>query len=297
MTLRISILIACLAYMAITAPKVLAQSEPMFSQYMLNGLVINPAYAGVHKVTDIALVYRNQWTGISGSPETQTLSLHTLLKDGKSGLGFNLIRDNIGVTSQTIANGSYAYKVPLRKGILSLGLMARLNFINFDFPDLHLQTSNDPVFTGKENTREVSFGAGMFYHTERFFLGLSMPHLTRSDLFSRHWFLHAGYVLEVQPFVKLKPSVLIKYVDGAPLEIDLNATVFWKDKFWLGASLRSFDGVYALTGLNITRQLGIGYAFDLALTDLNAYAKGTHEIMLKYRFSFNKSMILSPRYF
>ena len=297
MKLKIYILAAFFACMISAVPKVLAQSEPMFSQYMLNGLVINPAYAGVHKVTDVTLIYRNQWTGIDGAPETQTLSLHTLLKDQKSGVGFNVIRDNIGITSQTMVNANYAYKLPLRSGMLSLGLMGQLNFVNFDFPELNLQTGNDPAFTGNENTREVSFGAGLFYHSERFFAGLSMPHLARSDLFKRHWFIHTGYVIDVKPFVKLKPSALVKYVNGAPLEVDLNATFFWKNRFWLGVSLRSFDGIYALTGINITRQLGVGYAFDLALTDLNAYAKGTHEIMLKYRFSFNKSMILSPRYF
>lgn len=297
MKLKICVLLACLVCAVTIVPKALAQSEPMFSQYMLNGLIINPAYAGVHKVTDIALVYRNQWTGINGAPETQTLSMHTLLKDGRSGLGFNVVRDNIGVTSQTMVNANYAYKLSFRTGTLSLGLMAQFNRINFDFPDLNLQTGNDPSFTNNQNASEFSFGAGAYYHSERFFLGFSMPHLKRSDLFRRHWFLHTGYVLDVRPFVKLKPSLLVKYVNGAPLEIDLNATIFWKDRFWLGASLRSFDGVYALTGINISRQLGVGYAFDLALTDLNAYAKGTHEIMLKYRFTFNKSMILSPRYF
>lgn len=286
-----------IACMAMIAPKVWGQSEPMYSQYMLNGLIINPAYAGVHRVMDIALIYRNQWTGINGAPETKTISMHTLLNDKKSGVGFNLIRDDIGVTSQTMINVNYAYRLQLRQGVLSFGLVPQLNLVNFDFPDLNLQNSNDPSFTGKQNFREISFGAGMFYHSEKFFLGLSLPHLTRSDLFEQHWFLNSGYVIDLQPFVKLKPSILMKYVKGAPLEIDINATVFWKNRFWLGASLRSFDGIYALTGINISRQFGIGYAFDLALTDLNPYAKGTHEIMLKYRFSFNKSMILSPRYF
>ncbi len=297
MKVKTGILWVYFVYMGMTASNVLAQSEPMYSQYMLNGLVINPAYAGVHKVMDIALVYRDQWTGIKGAPETQTLSLHTLLKDKKSGIGFNLVRDNIGITSQTMVNGNYAYKLPFHNGLLSLGLMTQVNFVNFNFQDLNLQADSDPSFTNKENATEISFGAGIFYHSENFFLGLSMPHLKRSDLFERHWFIHTGYVWDIRHHLKLKPSAMIKYVGGAPLEIDLNATVFWRDQFWVGASVRSFDGVYALTGMNITRQFSLGYAFDLALTDLNAYARGTHEVILKYRFSFNKSMILSPRYF
>ncbi len=273
------------------------QSEPMFSQYMLNGLVINPAYAGIHGSPEFTLLYRNQWTGINGAPETFTLSFNTLLGNKKSGVGINIVQDKIGITSQTIVNGAYAYKIPFHNGSLSLGLTGQVNFINFDYQDLNLQVDSDPFLINQENQTDISFGAGIVYHDEKLYLGFSMPHLTRSGIFSKHWFIEGAYLLSLSSTVKLKPSVLVKYVNGAPLEIDINGTAYWNDKLWIGASFRSFAGIYALTGINVSDNLGIGYAFDLNTTTLGPYAAGTHEVLLRYRFGFKNSKIITPRYF
>ncbi len=283
--------------MVLFSTKVNGQSEPMFSQYMLNGLVINPAYAGIHGSAEASLLYRNQWTGINGAPETFTFSFNTMINEKRSGIGVNIIQDNIGITSQTIVNGAYAYKIPFHSGSLSFGLVGQVNFINFDYLDLNLQVDGDPFLMNQERQTDISFGAGIVYHNEKLYVGISMPHLTRSGIFSKHWFIDAAYLLSLSNTIKLKPSVLVKYVNGAPLEIDLNGTAYWNDRIWLGASFRSFAGVYALTGINVTDNLAIGYAFDLNLTDLGPYATGTHEVLLKYRFGFKNSKIITPRYF
>ncbi|MDN5200194.1 type IX secretion system membrane protein PorP/SprF [Fulvivirgaceae bacterium BMA10] len=287
----------CFSFMVVAVHISCAQSSAMFSQYRFNELVLNPAYAGTHSITEITALYRNQWSGIEGAPETKTLSAHSLLGQGPSAIGLIILNDKIGITKQNQFSLIYAYRLPIGDGTLSFGIQSQFNFVKFDFSNLNLDVDDDPSFNEDLSENEVNFGAGLYYSTDRFYIGLAATNMDRSKIFSRHWLVSAGKVFDINRNFKIKPSVLVKYVAGAPLEIDLSGTVFWKDKVWLGASWRSFDGVHFLTGFNVTPRLSLGYAYDWILTDLNAFSSGTNEVMLSYRFSFDRSMIITPRYF
>lgn len=275
----------------------MAQSKAMFSQYMFNTFALNPAYAGTHDVTSIVLLYRNQWSGIDGAPVTQTLSAHSPLGNPNSAVGFVLMNDRIGITRETGLNLAYAYKIKFDNATLSMGVQGTYSSVKNEFNRLLLPDNNDGSLSGLAQETYINFGVGLYYHNERLYLGASVPDLVESDLRGRHLFLMAGYVFDLSHELKLKPSILTKVVQGAPLEFDLNATVFWRDKIWLGGSYRSLAGVYFLVGVKPLPQLSIGYGYDLNLTELGAYQNGTNEIMINYRLWFNKSKVITPRYF
>jgi type IX secretion system PorP/SprF family membrane protein len=284
-----------------------AQQQIMFTQYMFNGLAINPAYAGSHESISATALARKQWSGLEGAPSTQTFSVHSPIRNQKMSLGLLMLHDNIGVTDQTGIYGSYAYRIAFNeKAKLALGLQAGISFYNAQFSKV---SANDPTFSSGDVRESLpSFGFGAYYNTERFYLGVSAPQLNQSKFnknnpdsdskIIRHYFITSGYVFDLSPSLKLKPNVLIKTVVGAPVELDLNANLLIKEVLWLGLSWRSFDSFDALIQVQATDQLQIGYSYDFATTTaLSRVNNGSHELMLNYRFSFSRKRILTPRYF
>jgi len=282
------------------------QQQVMFTQYMFNGLALNPAYAGSQETISISALAREQWTGIDGAPSTQTLSVHSPAFNKRMGLGLLVLRDKIGVTEQTGVAASYSYNLPFENGgKLALGLQAGFTSYNARFTEV---SDTNPAFANDVKTFDPNFGFGAYYYTDRFYAGLSVPQLKQSifdkdnddsdSRLVRHYFATAGYVMDLNHSLKLKPNILIKAVEGAPVEIDLNANLLIKEVIWVGLSWRSFDSIDALFQLQVTDRLQIGYAYDFATTtDLRRVNGGSHEIMLNYRFTFNKSRIITPRYF
>ena len=282
-----------------------AQQQAMFSQYMFNGLAINPAYAGSQESLSMTALMREQWVGLEGAPSTQTFSAHTNLKKKRIGVGLMVIHDKIGVTDQTGVFASYAYKIPLNKGTLSLGLQGGFTHYNARFSEVSL---TDPTFqTGDISEFHPNFGAGVYYSTDRFYAGISAPQLVQTNYdkdnqaskakILRHYFIQTGYVFDLNQNLKLKPNLLIKMVEGAPVEFDLNANLFIHDLIGLGVSWRSMDAIVMLLQIQITEKLQFGYAYDFGTTDLRQAHSGSHEFYLNYRLSFSKSKILTPRYF
>ena len=286
---------------------VYGQQQIMFTQYMFNGLALNPAYAGSHETISATALARKQWTGLDGAPTTQTFSVHSPIRAQRMSLGLLALHDNIGVTDQTGIYGSYAYRIPVsKKGKLAFGLQGGISFYNAQFSKV---SSTDPVFANGD-VREIhpSFGFGMYYNTERFYAGVSIPQLNQSSFdrgnpdsdsrIVRHYFVTAGYVFDLNHSLKLKPNLLVKAVSGAPVEFDVNANLLIKDVVWVGLSWRSFDSIDAILQLQVTDQLQIGYAYDFATTtDLSRVNGGSHELMLNYRFTFTRTRIITPRYF
>jgi type IX secretion system PorP/SprF family membrane protein len=290
-----------------------AQFEPQFTQYMFNEMFINPAYAGSRDQISSTLVYRDQWVGLQGSPKTQTASIHGPLMNKKLGLGLTIINESIGVTHQFAMYGNYAYRMQVgSEGAFALGLQG--GFINH-------QENLSEVITNEENDNEFLFntprvvlpnaGFGMYYHTPRFYAGLSIPRMLKNKVAGDgsaevtnsmefkywHYYLSGGYVFPVSESVKLKPSVMLKAVSGAPFIGDFTLQALLKDVFWLGFSYRTADSFSGLATFQITPQLRLGYSYDYTTTELNNYNNGTHEINLGYDFSFNKKKIVTPRYF
>lgn len=296
-----------MAAMLVSSIAVCAQQQVMFTQYMFNYLALNPAYAGSHESLNASALLREQWTGLDGAPSTQTFSIHSPVRNQKMGLGFLFLHDKIGVTNQNGAYLSYAYRIPfLNGGKLAMGIQG--GFVNYH-AKFSLVSSTDPTFaTGDVREWQPNFGAGLYYSTDRFYAGLSLPqliettfdkHNTDSDSkLVRHYFLSSGYVFDLNEDLKLKPNVLVKYVSGAPLEIDLNTNLLIKETVWIGFSWRSFDSIDAILQLQITERIQLGYSYDFATqSDLRRINSGSHEFMLNYRIPRRGERIVTPRYF
>ena len=283
------------------------QQQVMFTQYMFNGMALNPGYAGSHESMSISALVREQWSGLEGAPSTQTLSVHAPVKNQKFGLGLLFLHDKIGVTDQNGVYGAYAYKVPFSNGgKLSLGLQTGLTHYQARYSQV---SDTDPNFArGDVSEMHFNFGFGAYYYSKKYYLGFSIPQMVEqrfdrnnSDSDSklvRHYFLTYGYVLDLSKSLKLKPNMLLKIVEGAPAELDLNANLLINEVLWVGLSWRSFDSFDGLVQLQITNQLQLGYAYDFATTtELRRVNSGSHEIMLNYRFTFSRSRVVTPRYF
>lgn len=282
-----------------------AQQQVMFTQYMFNGLVINPAYAGSHEAISVTALSRIQWVGIDGAPNTQTFSIHSPVPSKNIGVGAFFVRDNIGVSTENNFFLSYAYRVRLRKGYLAMGLHGGFSSLDVNYTELGLADSN---LQGADTNFKPNFGAGIYYASDRFYFGASSPYLVRNNSNSSlpsdiqtdqvlHYYITSGAIFDISPLIKLKPSILAKVVTGAPIEFDFNANVLFDEKLWVGLSYRSFDSIDLLLELQLNQQLRLGYAYDLTVSDLRKVNSGSHEIMLNYRFVFSKSKIVTPRYF
>ncbi|WP_185154369.1 type IX secretion system membrane protein PorP/SprF [Fulvivirga sp. M361] len=282
-----------------------AQQQAMFTQYMFNGLVLNPAYAGSHETVSATALAREQWTGIDGAPSTQTFSLHSPVVNQRFALGLVLLHDEIGVTDQTGAYLSYAYRIPVSENIkLSFGLQGGVTFFDARLSEAF---ENDQVGIDVSES-QGNFGFGTYIYSDRFYAGISVPQLLENEFdrdnpdsdsrIVRHYFGTVGYVFDLSRSLKLKPNILVKAVDGAPLEFDVNANFLIHDIVWLGVSWRSFDSFDALVQFQVTPKLQFGYAYDFATTsELRRVNGGSHEFMVNYRFGSNKSRIITPRYF
>jgi type IX secretion system PorP/SprF family membrane protein len=286
------------------------QHSPLTSQYLFNGLVINPAYAGSRDAMAINLTHRQQWVGFEGAPVTQTLSIHSPVAKRKIGLGLMILNDRIGVSQQTGVFTSYAYRIRTAKGKLSLGLGAGATLLRANWTDVALQQPNDQVFSADtQHGLRPNFSAGTYYYTKTWFFGASLPFV----LLHQYNPEASGYVLreaelDAQPMLtggalfvltrsmKLKPSTLLRYRPESGLQMDLSANLILQDKVWFGASYRSGDAVSGSINVLPTAQWRLGYAYDLGVSALRTYHHGTHELMVQYEFGY-RIRVKDPRYF
>lgn len=283
-----------------------AQQDAMYSQYMFNTLAINPAYAGSRNVLSATALLRKQWVGIDGAPQTVTFSMDAPVSSKNIGLGLQIVNDKIGITNSTGVFGSYSYKIHTNNGTLALGLQAGADNYRADYASSSLNDPSlppppsDPAF--KQNIDKVflNFGAGVYYSTDKWYVGLSSPQLLNNEQLANsqlHLFLAAGYVFPLGDDFKLKPSVLFKGVKGAPLEADINATLWIQDVVALGLQYRTGADYAAMVEIQMLPQLRLGYSYDRSSTNLSNFNSGSHEIMLRFEFGFQKDKVLSPRYF
>lgn len=280
---------------------------PVYSQYMLNGLALNPAYAGSRDVFNITIGYRNQWVGFDGAPVSQTLSAHAPMKNEKIALGIFFHNEQIDVRNNTSLYFNYAYRLPLGKGRLSLGLKAGGVNRNASWNKLTLHDPGDVVFSDPGSSEMLpNFGFGAYYYTNSYFLGASIPLLlsdsTRNakavsyhDINNYNYLVTGGLVVG-NGGIKVKPSFLVKYHSRNPVQIDANLSFIFADLIWMGASYRLEDAVVALIKLQLSEQLRIGYTYDYSLGYLNKFNNGSHELVLIYDFRYKVNAV-NPRYF
>jgi len=277
---------------------------------MENLLTLNPAYAGSKDVLSMMVVSRNQWVSVPGSPVTRSFSMNFPVAGTKMGLGFSFLSDQVGPVKQTGVYIDYSYTLSFsHRRSLSLGLKGGVNFFEAGLSDL---TTNDPdpIFANDINRKFLpNFGVGAFYYTPKYYFGLSLPKLIENKINKNgvstqsiskeqiHVFFMTGYVFDVNRIVKFKPSILAKYVNNAPVGLDVTGTFLFYDRLWLGGMYRVGDSFGGLFQLQATDQLKFGYSYDLPINKLGAYSSGTHEIMVTFDFDFGRGRVRSPRYF
>ena len=302
--------ILLLVHAVLFAGMALAQHTPITTQYLFNGLLINPAYAGSREALTANLTYRQQWVGFDGAPTTQLLSIHSPVGGTKLGLGFIIYNDRIGVSRETGLMTNYAYRMRLGKGKLAMGLGAGLKVMQADWSEVRTTTAGDVEFANdSRSTLSPNFSAGAYYSDQHWFAGLSLPFILsqRYDAESGTWdvrndtrqyqpMLTAGRLVDLNRDLKLKPSVLLRKAGGNPLQADLNLNLIWRSCFWIGASYRTMDAVCFSVEVLPTKQFRIGYAYDLGINALSTYHQGSHEVMLQYEFGYSVHA-KDPRYF
>lgn len=293
-----------------------AQQDPQYTQYMYNPLVINPAYAGNRGVVSILALHRSQWVGLDGAPRTQNLTVHSPIGLGKVGLGFSIVNDALGPARETYFNVDFSYTIQTGDvGKLSFGLKAVAHLLDVDFSRTNPFDQGDPFLQNIDNRLNPNIGLGLFYHNEKFYGGISVPNLLQTEHFDRsgtaggaqsfiqeeniHYYGMAGYVFDLNPNVKFKPSTLVKMVAGAPLAVDVNANFMFYNKLTLGTSYRWSAALSALAGFQVSDQLLIGFAYDRETTDLGqaTYNDGTYEVFLRFELFKSYNKMLTPRFF
>jgi len=286
-----------------------AQQLPQFTQYMYNTISVNPAYAGSREALSIVGLHRSQWVGFDGGPITQTLSIHTPLRNDRIGLGLSFIEDDLGPENFTYLYGDFSYSIPTgNEGKLAFGVKAGFTQYSLD-NDFRQFESFDPLIFGIQNRWTPNIGLGAFWHTNKWYVGLSVPRILNTDrnteegfeaLERLSYYFTGGYVFDLSKTVKLKPAFLVKATNGAPMSYDLTANFLFNEKLWLGGSYRINEQTAAIGGIvdfQISRQLRLGYAYEKPISDIASYTTGTHEVLLIYEFKFMSSKLKSPRYF
>ena len=286
-----------------------AQQEALTTQYMFNGLSINPAMAGSDDNLSVTGIIRSQWVGIDGAPNTQVLSIHSPMRSDNYALGLNVSHDRIGVTDRTNISPSYAYRLHFKNGaILSMGIQASIMNYSAGLTELSPKDGSDVVFTTDINTWMMNFGVGAYYYTNKYYVGISAPMLLNNNFsksgakisdakLTRHYYLNAGYVFDLDKNYHLKPSLLVRYVENSYITTDINLNLYYKRYFGVGVSYRTSESVSALFELFINDNLMMGYAYDYILSDIQMATSGSHEIMINYIFPYNEKRVVTPRYF
>ena len=282
---------------------VAAQQSSIYSQYMFNGLAIKPAYAGHDDMLSLTALARIQSVGLEGAPDTQTFSAHTPVVKNKVGVGLQLFHETVGVTDLTGIYASYSYRIKVSSFTLSFGLQTGINFYKTQYTTLNVPDPGDPVFANDESSVTPNFGSGVLLSDKRLFAGISMPQmLSLGDkekvvVQEKPFMVYGGYTFDLNTFLKLTPSTLVKITNGRPVEWNINANLIINDLVWVGVSFRPVNAVVALLQLQLTDQLSMGYGYDITLGELSSIESGSHEFMLNYRFRFSQKDIISPRYF
>ncbi|MDR7371929.1 type IX secretion system membrane protein PorP/SprF [Flavobacterium aquidurense] len=285
-----------------------AQQDAQFTQYMYNTISVNPAYAGSRGVLSVFGLYRTQWVGLDGAPETSSFSMNTPLNNSKLGLGISLVNDKIGPTNENTLSADLSYSVPTSETFkLSFGIKATANIFNLDVSKLSFEDQGDPQFQDLDNKFTPNIGAGVYWHSDKAYLGFSVPNFIETNRYDDNdtaifkdkinYYFMAGYVFDLNYDVRFKPALLTKMVQGAPLQVDVSGNFMFYDKFVLGLAYRWSASISAMAGFQVSDGLYIGYGYDHETTNLRRYSSGSHEIFLRYEFFKNYGKMTSPRFF
>jgi type IX secretion system PorP/SprF family membrane protein len=310
----------------------IAQQDPMFTKYMFNSLTVNPGYAGSNDHLTLNLIHRSQWLGVNGAPTTQSFNIHSPLRNERVGVGLSAVNDKIGVVGSLDMNLSYAYRIPIGKSKLAVGIQAGMQNWRANLTELNIQKPDD-VFAQDINKFLPNFGAGVYFSNKSFYAGFGCPRLVEYELRPqqatttpqyartyRHYYGSMGAALPLGgDNLIFRPSVLVKSAGafsklrkdaafqniGAPTEVDVDLSLFFHQTLWLGVAYRtaverkesSDDSFDVWLAYFLKNGLRIGAAYDYTLTDIQKVSNGSFEIMLGYEFDYKTKRIVTPRYF
>ncbi|MEO9892492.1 type IX secretion system membrane protein PorP/SprF [Aurantibacter sp.] len=291
-----------------------AQQDAQYTQYMYNTLAVNPAYAGSRGQWGVSALHRSQWIGMDGAPSTQTFNINGPVSN-KIGVGLSIVHDEIGnnTNQNTYLDATFSYTIATSEtNNLSFGLKAGGHLLNVDYNRLRNYRPNLSTSSDLYKKFSPNIGAGIYYHTPKFYVGLSVPNLLETEHFDNsgtgtsniatermNWYLISGYVFNLNSNLKFKPAILFKMIEGAPLQGDFSANFLINEKFTIGAAYRWDAAISALFGFQMNEQFMLGLAYDREVTELGGtqFNDGSFEIFLRYEFKKKTKIDLTPRFF
>lgn len=285
-----------------------SQQDAQYTQYMYNTVNINPAYAGSRGALSVFGLHRTQWVGLDGAPVTNAFSLNTPIGGSRVGAGLSVVSDRIGPTDENAISADVSYTVQTSDTYkLSFGIKATASIFSLDVDRLNPADAADPSLMNFRNSVTPNFGAGAYFHSERLYVGLSVPNFFETNRYRDNsvavykekmsYYLMGGYVFDLAPGIRFKPAFLAKSVEGAPLQLDISGNFLVSEKLTLGAAWRWSAAVSAMAGFQITDGLFVGYGYDMETTRLQRYSSGSHEIFLRFELFARNDRITSPRFF
>lgn len=287
---------------------VFGQQDLMVSQYTFNHVFLNPAATGVNGFYNASLMYRKQWLQFEGAPVSQFLSVDGPVISDKMGLGLLIQREEIGVNQQTDFFANYSYIIDMDKIKMSFGLRAGMTMFGANYTDHIAWDTGDEILQANTTSYQPNFGFGAYLKHEKYFASFAIPHLLSYDPTSsltldfensnqavRHYYVMGGYDIALSDAIIMQPSVLVKYAERAPAQLDVNLLFEYKQVFSVGGGFRTGDSFIALTKFQISNKFQLGYSYDVTITDIRDYSKGSHEIMLNYMFG--KEVEETPSFF
>jgi type IX secretion system PorP/SprF family membrane protein len=272
-----------------------AQQDPLYSQYLNNPFVLNPAYAGLTNNLNFAVSYRSQWAGFEDSPKTVNFNTHISLHNNKMGAGLMVISDQIGNSTINEVFGSYSYRINLTDSkILSFGLQAGIANYQIDNSKVNPFDQGDPLFQGNSSETKPSFGFGAILKDDKFFISLSVPRMLnttienqgkQASLYTQHYYLMGSYLFFLSERIRFKPSTLLKFVSGAPASVDLNASFIINEKYQAGLLTRSFNTYGLFLQALWKDSFRFGYTFEVPTGSSVGTNFTSHEITIGYRLN------------
>ncbi len=308
------ILCGCLSFVLLMGQNLLfGQQQSQFTQFMYSKLLFNPAYAGSRGMMCFTGVYRNQWIGLEGAPQTQRISMNTPVGGERIGLGLEIYHHSIGISKEWTITGSYAYRVTLGKGDLSVGLNSSIRYMGIDYSDKRLSATQGMVPDnsspqGEQSKTVPNFGVGLYYQTPEFYLGISSPRLLRTNLdFEdesdglneevKHYYFMMGYQIQLNRLIALHPQLMIKYVENTPIDVDANLSFVFADRFDLGLTYRLEESIDFLFAVKANERWVIGFSYDFGLHELRDYHSGSLEGVVRYCVGKKVFEVINPRFF
>ncbi len=271
-----------------------AQQEPQYTQYMYNIGSFNPAYVGTVESAELSGLYRAQWVDIPGAPRNLRFGANIPLANEKMGLGFNVISDALGPSTQTYVDVAYSYQIKVSDDSwLSFGIDAGGSILNLDYSKGNFQNPGEPLIGGDNFSQFYPIvGAGVFLYGDQWYAGLSVPNFLTLGIYQEEletvvdndlqYNLIAGYVFDISDRTKFKPAVLLNYLPGIPVNLNLSANFLFLDALTVGANYRINNSISGVMGLQVSNSMFLGYSYDYNTNGLGEFNGGSHEAILKF---------------